>query len=102
MRTTNAPAAKAAKPRAAKQAAPTSNVIAFPADARARAKARRRGHDRLHADVFTRAAEKGWKFVPPAAADVMKIHLLLNQDSRDTVLILAKALYADKANHWFQ
>ena len=72
------------------------------ANARARAKARRRGHDRLHADVFTRAAEKGWKFVPPAAADVMKIHLLLNQDSRDTVLILAKALYADKANHWFQ
>lgn len=95
-------AAKAAKPRAAKQAAPTTNVIPFPADARERARVRRRCHDQLHRDVFARAAEKGWKFVPPAAADVMQIHLLLNQDARDTVLTLAKALYANKANHWFK
>lgn len=100
MRTTTA--AKAAKPRAAKPAAPSSNVVPFPADARERARVRRRCQGRLRDDVFARAAEKGWKFVPPAAADLMQYQLLLNDASRDALLTLAKALYANKANHWFQ
>ena len=95
------PAAKAAKPRAAKPAAPSSNVVPFPATVRERARARRRFHSQLHEDVFARAAKKGWKFIPPAAAELMQIHLRLNEDARAAVLTLAKAMYANKANHWF-
>ena len=100
MRTTTA--AKAAKPRAAKQAAPTTNVIPFPADARERRRRHSRLRDTRYEAAFALAKKLGWTMVPPAAADVMQIHLLLNQDARDTVLTLAKALYANKANHWFQ
>ena len=95
-------AAKAAKPRAAKQAAPTTNVIPFPADARERRRRRSRIGDDQRRAAFALAKDMGFTMVPPAAKDVMQYLLMLNEDSRDTVLILAKSLYANKANHWFK
>ena len=42
----------------------------------------------------------GFTMVPPAAKDVMQYLLMLNEDSRDTMLVLAKSLYANKDNRW--
>ena len=95
-------AAKAAKPRAAKPAAPSSNVVPFPADARERRRRRSRLGDDQRRAAFALAKDMGWTMVPPAAKDVMQYQLLLNDASRDALLTLAKALYANKANHWFQ
>ena len=93
-------AAKAAKPRAAKQAAPTTNVIPFPADARERRRRRSRIGDDQRRAAFALAKDMGFTMVPPAAKDVMQYLLMLNEDSRDTLLVLAKSLYANKDNRW--
>ena len=93
-------AAKAAKPRAAKQAAPTTNVIPFPADARERRRRHSRLRDTRYEAAFALAKKLGWTMVPPAAKDVMQYLLMLNEDSRDTLLVLAKSLYANKDNRW--
>lgn len=92
------PAAKAAKPRAAKPEALPTNVILFPDTTRERARARRRFHCQLHEDVFARAAKKGWKFIPPASEELMRLNLMLRQEARDALVTLAKALCANKDN----
>ena len=89
---------RAAKPRAAKPAAAPTNVILFPETPRKRALARRRFHSQLHEDVFARAAKKGWKFIPPASEELMRLNLMLSQEARDALVTLAKALCANKDN----
>ena len=93
-------AAKAAKPRAAKHAAPISNVIPFPAAARERTRLRNKLGDRRYFASVELAKEKGWTFVPPAAKDLMWYQLALTADAREPLLELAKALYANKKNRW--
>ncbi len=73
-------------------------VIRFPDTPRERARARRRFHCQLHEDVFARAAKKGWKFIPPASEELMRLNLMLRQEARDALVTLAKALCANKDN----